>query len=443
MRFTRFLAAVSAASLAALSVGPAAAQVDDKLPVPKQGVGKRPTTPPPVQGRNPAVTHLMQLFKLSEAEARERIDIQNLVTDLADNSSLTGEAGYSDIWIEHEPVFKVVIGFTDRDERAAFVQGLDPKLRRHVQVRNVKYTRAQTEATVNQLVALLGGAKLDFDTSYKPQNGKFVVTVADNSAAQKARDLIPPALRGDVEVRVGRTMQTEQSTAPTGVLANDYAEGGMTIHHSFPDRTEGQPWCTVGYSITYGSGKRGIVTAGHCEPPLHLYINDHYIRLGDPLVSRATTWSGIYDYALYDIGTALADPWIRFKDYNAIPEFPDSGWFSVSNWVSRANQKVGYTACKSGYATGITCGLIASTYAGSTGKAGYVEVDRSNQERLSAPGDSGGPWFYHPGSATSILALGVHSSGIKGGCSGLACRSWYMPIDLIDDHNSTVRIATR
>jgi len=91
----------------------------------------------------------MQLFSLSEAEARERIDIQNLVVDLADSASLTGDTAYSDIWIEHEPVFKVVIGFTDRDERAAFVQGLDPKLRRHVQVRNVKRTRAQAEAAVD------------------------------------------------------------------------------------------------------------------------------------------------------------------------------------------------------------------------------------------------------------------------------------------------------
>lgn len=438
----RYPVLLTAVSLAALCLGPAAAQVGKELPIPPREIGKRPTTPPAVEGRNPAVTHLMQLFRLSEAEARERIDVQNLVVALADSASLTGDAAYSDIWIEHEPVFKVVIGFTDRDERAAFVQGLDPKLRRHVQVRNVKRTRAQAEAAVDQLVSLLGGATLDFDTSYKPQNGKFVVTVADNGAAQKARDLVPAALRGDVEVRVGRTMRTEQGTAPTGVLAGDYAEGGMTIHHSFPDRTEGQPWCTVGYSVTYGTGKRGIITAGHCGPPLHLYINDHYIALGSPVVPLTTSWSGLYDYGIYDIGAATADPWIRFKDYNAIPEFPDSGYFSVSNYVSRINQKVGYTACKSGFTTGITCGLIASTYAGSTGKAGYVEVDRSNQERLSAPGDSGGPWFYHPGSASSILALGVHSSGIAGGCARLTCRAWYMPIDRMDDHNSTVRLAT-
>src|SRR5688500_14422874 len=138
MKTSRFLTAVSALSLAALSLGPAAAQVGKELPIPERQPGKRPTTPPPVEGRNPAVTHLMQLFRLSEAEARERIDIQNLVVDLADSASLTGDPAYSDIWIEHEPAFKVVIGFTDKDERAAFVQGLDPKLRRHVQVRNVK-----------------------------------------------------------------------------------------------------------------------------------------------------------------------------------------------------------------------------------------------------------------------------------------------------------------
>ena len=381
MNFKLFL---TFASVTAFGFGPVAAQVGKDLPVPPRQADRRPTTPPLVEGRNPAVTHLMQLFSISEAEARERIDIQNLVVDLADSNALISDRAYSDIWIEHEPVFKVVIGFTDRNERAAFVQGLDPKLRRHVQVRNVKRTRAEAEAAIDQLVAVLSGVGLNFDTSYKPQNGKFLITVADNGAAQNARDLVPTALRSDVEVRVGQTMKTEQGTPATGVLAGDYAEGGMTIHHSFPDRTEGQPWCTVGYSVTFGSGKQGIITAGHCGPPLHLYVNDHYIQLGNPVVPLSTSWSGLYDYGIYDIGTATADPWIRFKDYNAIPEFPDSGWFSVSNYVSRINQKVGYTACKSGFTTGITCGLIAST-----------------------------------------------------------CRSWYMPIDRMDDHNTTVRLSTR
>lgn len=338
----------------------------------------------------------------------------------------------------------MIVTFLDKTDRSAFIKSLDPKLQRYVLTRVVSRKRSQNMQALQTMGQLLNGAGLKFDAGYYPQTQKLIVTVADNGDAQKARALVPQDLQGLVQVRVGPLVATEQATAPVGAQAGDFAQGGMTIHHSFPDREEGEPWCTAGFSVTYGSGKQGIVTAGHCGPPLHLYIVDHYIRLGDPIVPLTQSWNGVYDYAIYDVGTATARNIVEYKDYNAIPEFPDRGTFRVTNWISGASSRVGYTTCKSGFTTGITCGKVLSTFVGSGIHYGYVEVGDSTQQRLSAPGDSGGPWFYYMSGSTDVYAMGIHSRGIPRGttCATTSCRAYYMPIDRIWAHNSTVRPKT-
>lgn len=420
---------------------PASAALAQDLPTPPADARGVDQPSPIASATNPAVDYLQKRFGITQADAIERLEVQHLVT-----SQLSGGPGkpYDDVWLEHEPQFKVIVTFTDKSDRTVFVQSLDPKLRKYVQTRVVSKTRKENEQALERVAGVLNDAGLKFDAGFYPRTQKAIVTVASNQDAQSARSLIPNDLNGLIQVRVGPLVMNEQSTAPVGAQVGDFAQGGMTIHHSFPDREEGQPWCTVGFGVTYDNGKQGIVTAGHCGPPLHLYIVDHYIRLGDPVVPLSQSYNGIYDYAIYSVGSASVRNLVEYKDYNAIPQFPDRGTFRVTNWISGSSARVGYATCKSGFTTGITCGEVLSTFVGSGNNYGYVEVGNSIQERLSKPGDSGGPWFYYINGSTDVYAMGIHSRGIPRGttCSKETCRAYYMPIDRIWAHNTSVRPKT-
>lgn len=304
----------------AVSIGvPALAQ---DLPVPPEDARGVKEISDISAGTNPAVEYLRQRHGISKEEAIERLEVQHLVTQ-----QLPGDAAasYDDVWLEHEPQFKVIVTFSEKSDRQAFLQGLDPKLRKYVQVRVESRKRAENQQALEQLGAILTDNGIDFDAGYYPRTQKLIVTVADNNTAQRVRQLVPGELKGLTQVRVSPLVRNEQSYAPVGELPGDFAQGGMTIHHSEPEQTEGQPWCTVGFGVTYNNGKQGIVTAGHCRPALHLYIVDHYIKLGDPIFPITQSWTGVYDYAIYDVGSASVRNVVEYKDYNAIPQFPDRG----------------------------------------------------------------------------------------------------------------------
>jgi len=440
------LAAVAASALS--SAGQTQTEAGPPPP-PADARGVAIPTDQPI-GTNPAIEYLRERHGVSKEEATRRLEIQDLVTrQLGPNSP---NKLFDDVYIEHEPEFRVVVTFAQSPAVTAtsisqFVASLDPRLRQYIKEQIVSRTRAQNLQTLETVARALNLGQVKFDAGYFAREQKVVVTVPSAGIVARVNSLVPADLRQFVEVRVSPLVGTQQATAPVGAQPGDYAQGGMTIHHSSTHREEGQPWCTAGYAVTYKVGtttKQGIVTAGHCAGDVYLYINDHYIRLGQPLSPLSQTDSGIYDYAVYDIGSAVGRNIVEYKNYNAVPNFPDRGTFRVTDWITSGSAREGYTVCKSGFTTGITCGKILSTFVGSGIHYGYVEVGDSVQERLSKPGDSGGPWFYYMSNSTNVYAMGIHSRGIgaEQTCSKQTCRAYYMPIDRTWVHNSTVRPRT-
>jgi hypothetical protein len=122
-----------------LSASSASAQ---ELPAPPPDARGVDQPIPVATATNPAVDHLQKRFGISQADAIKRLEVQHLVT-----SQLSGDPGkpYDDVWLEHELQFKVIVSFTDKADRTAFVQSLDPKLRRYVQTRVVSKTRKKNE----------------------------------------------------------------------------------------------------------------------------------------------------------------------------------------------------------------------------------------------------------------------------------------------------------
>jgi hypothetical protein len=405
--------------------------------------------------RNPSVTHLMQQYGLGEAEAQRRIDLQLEIMDLADRLNTGGDANFAGIHIQHTPVYKVVVSFADKDDRKAFVQSLTPALRPHVQVRAAKRAKKSQLADLDALNAAFAGLNAPYLGSYDLANERYEFTVGDEATAARFRAAAPAAIKTDVVVVVGAIPGLE--SAPTGAVAGDTIRGGQTAFNSSGSSAA----CTFAYAVSYtlgGVAKRGILTAGHCPNTLVHKVGTRNITLANPDVERQTCGvGGKHDYQIMDTTGITTSHTIQYTDMNSIPEFPASGTLDLTGIKSFANQTAGMIMCKSGQTTGITCGEIVSGNASfrdngtgctsGTASTGFIKVSKSQQADLSAGGDSGGAWFMYPGTATTILGVGIHTAG---GCSasspagscisdtGTTAYSIYMPIDYIDDHNTTV-----
>lgn len=158
--------------------------------------------------------------------------------------------------------------------------------------------------------------------------------------------------------------------------------------------------CTGGFVVVeFGTGNRGISTAGHCDAAT-LYnnnVNIHY-KLRAKGGSYDVMWE---DEDLIDAGTNWQ---------NKVPD--SSGTRAITDRKLYANMSVGDWVCKYGNITNFTCGSIDDL----TVCPGYipncnskfVEVTRLVTQPfidLSKKGDSGGPVYY------SNTAWGLVSGG--------------------------------
>lgn len=384
-----------------------------------------------VIGRNPSVSLLMLENGLTQQEAQMRIDLQDQIIAMSEKLNTQNDPAYADIYIQHEPVYKIIVSFSDKKDRKAFLDQLDPKIRRYVQLKNAVKSRGDVNRDLESIAATLKDSGITYTGGYDLPTSKFQITVESDADKQCIVGLLPANLKNDTQVSIGPLPKTQ--AAPYGVKSGDTVSGGTKIYTE-ANNTSG--WCTLGYSVTYGSpAKRGILTSAHCPTPMYFAINGAWVTLHTPIVEQQT---GKYDYQIWETTGLASNNKIFYRNINSIPEFPASGSLSMTTITSFANQKSGMVVCKSGATTGITCGKIVDGNALYNGATGWIKVSHTQQIDLSDPGDSGGPWFLYPGTSTTISGVGVHTAGSKGSGTGPAGYSYYMPIDYIDDHMSSV-----
>lgn len=379
---------------------------------------------------NPATYHLMQSYGLTQNEANERIELQDEIVALAEDLNSGDDANFTGLYVQHEPNFKIVLQFKSQSDKVDFKKTLDPKLRRYVQTVAVKKSRAEISGDIDALIASFSGNEIPFAGGYDLRTSKYEFIVNSNEDARALRAQIPPNLRGSVSLTVDEVPTIE--AAPTGVRTGDSIIGGGTIRTTASSTGSR---CTLGYSVRYtdsGTAKNGILTSAHCPNTMFYDAGGHWVTLSGPDVERRT---GKYDYQIFDVTGLSTNYRIMYRDLNGIPEFPSSGTFDLKRITSFMGQYRGQIVCKNGAVTGITCGEITNGNYVYNGSAGWIEVSKTRQADISAGGDSGGPWFYYPGSSREITGLGVHTAGAG---TGSTSRAVYMPIDYINDHNSTV-----
>lgn len=154
-----------------------------------------------------------------------------------------------------------------------------------------------------------------------------------------------------------------------------------------------------------GASTLGVANAAHCTEPLKYS--------GTTLNLQNQLQSGDDDTAWYTTPGYTPD--------NVISTDSDSAWErTITGKVSRANQPIGYTACKYGKSTGYHCGQVTSR----TLAPGYITNPVAVFMRLdcgvndcSSAGDSGGPVFKATGPPTgnTASAVGIISGAIGSG----------------------------
>lgn len=112
--------------------------------------------------------------------------------------------GFSDIFIEHEPTWHVVVAFTSPLPPRDHIVKLAPSaIRDRIIVRTAKRTRAEIDAALDQLAPALRAAGLPWGGGYDVKTQRFEIKVASPAYVERVRSAVPPALRSDVDVTVG------------------------------------------------------------------------------------------------------------------------------------------------------------------------------------------------------------------------------------------------
>lgn len=378
------------------------------------------------------VTYLKQRYNISDEEARTRLALEDEVISLATRLRADGDPNFGGVWIEHEPVYRIVVAFADKDDRQALRASLSPQLRRYVQIKQVKRTEKQTSEAVDSIIAALNTAKIEYASGYNVKNDRFFVEVESNEVANQVRSLIPPQLRGDVDVQVRKLPKV--SAAPIGVQPGDDIQAG---HWYYTTNSFGTEDCTFGFNVRYGTTP-GILTAGHCNGGVSSgtgqywhYRNGHWIRLPSPTIAR-WAYGTKYDYQFHETTGYTQGPWVYYNNKQNKAGYPAEGFFKVVGTIGYMSQTVGMVLCKSGRVTGLSCGDITHGWYTYNGAKGWILIQNSTEPQIADAGDSGSAIFRPPSSTGNVIAAGS-ATAADHGCIGAACRLVSMPIDYIDD----------
>lgn len=184
---------------------------------------------------------------------------------------------------------------------------------------------------------------------------------------------------------------------PPGVRAGEETtvQGGRTL-----TLADGALHCTAGFTAEHTDGRRGVLTARHCDNALR-YSGIADIISTSPIGASDTSGGQHIDLQWH--------PTLTANGHTTNYDFRATGTVSGTDNTVHAvtNAVVGQVACHWGATTGTgdSCGIVidinncrSGDWLGGT-TCGLDYMDRD----VSAPGDSGGPWFL------GDTAMGIHT----------------------------------
>jgi|WetSurMetagenome_2_1015567.scaffolds.fasta_scaffold14704_3 streptogrisin C len=313
---------------------------------------------------NPALftaTSYANSFNVTLDEAKYRLELQPIIGEFDNTLRNIAAETFAGLWIEHEPMFRVVVLFTENGENT--VQScIPPELVGKVQVKTAEKSYTELEKIqVNTTFAIEDlGIPVESGIDVYENRVKLYVTEQDklNSALQNNQLKIS----NKVDIKFVNSL----SKPETDIY------GGLTLNYN------SNPHCTSGFSWTDGVSTRGISTAGHCENSLSYN--------GSALTYIAGYTSGNSDVQFHTVPAG-------YTVTNKIQYYPGYTC-NITGTLGRSSQSVGMYVAKYGMATGRTAGLISNLSYWPYGYSNtFIEVNNTWGGDLSSAGDSGGPWY--------------------------------------------------
>lgn len=143
-----------------------------------------------------------KVFALPQLTMNQVAELQLQVIPL--NQAVRQMPGFSDIYIEHEPTWHVVVAFTPPPPpREAIAKLAPPAIRDRVLVRTAKRTAAQISSAMDRMTAALNRTGIAYTGGYSPKTQRFTITVGAPAQVEPMRAALPADLRGDSDVLVG------------------------------------------------------------------------------------------------------------------------------------------------------------------------------------------------------------------------------------------------
>lgn len=369
--------------------------------------------------------------------------LEQQVAELVHRLRGSNPATFGGMFIDHAPVYQIVLLFTDAETRTLAREEIAPNLRQYVQIRRAARPERAVHEITDRLVATLNSGGVRSLVRFDHRNQKFVVVVEGSANRTRASALVPADLAPDVLVTVGNLPRDSQA----GYVSGDYTYGGWAMYAGPND-----PRCTSGFVVRMSDASYGVTTAGHCSVVNpSIYVNGHYVTLNPPRVHQN---SARYDFKVHPTERLTIYGYIWYVNnitirgtsiVNSVAGYPNSGYLPIEDGLYVINHGMGVTMCKSGQRTGLSCGQIVSDYASyvtedGVQRTGMIAVGNSNQRVIAWAGDSGGPVFLPPVNG-AIRAAGLVSGSNAPSAStpcdtavyGGACELYYMPIDRIND----------
>lgn len=357
---------------------------------------------------------LQRDLKLSEAGVRSRLAAEVAAGRLEATLKPKLGAAYAGSWFDVTSG-KLVVAVTD-EAQAGTVR------RAGAGVRVVEHGLAELDAAVRRLEPTLkarGSSVTGWGVD--PRANSIVVTTAEGAAMPMAASL------GGVPIRY----RTAGAMARTGGYVDAGEQSAIDLRKGF---------CSIGFNVQTRPTRssawtgRGFLSAGHCVKQRNTSVfGADDTRMGYVRALNLST-----DWAVVEVNEPawVSGPWISTQQ-------PDDSYWAVHG--SQVQPQF-TTVCKSGIATGVTCGPILERNQTRRVEGGqwvqHVTVYGACAER----GDSGGPVFSVGASQAQGITVAatlstVHGAEVCGQKAGTSNESAYQEVTHITNTGLT-RIMT-
>ena len=348
---------------------------------------------------DPAVIYYSRTYHVSTEEAQLRLSKEGYIAEIGRRIETSSPETFAGIYIEHQPVYRVVVRFVGDAKAQLEKYTQDPLFVPMSAPRSLEVMRAAQEDMVEQLRK----NGIEYLSQIDLRNSEVVLFVRDPARVMREFAL---ALKVSPFIRVRKTNGFIDTTAISGGRRVN-STGGSAI-----------PSCTTGFNVFDSNRELGITTAGHCDNSMK------YAPTGTRLI-----WQDEHDMGSLDIQwhkqriSQSAPPQQQINSIDLI------GGPTSTLEITSVTPSSGYTAgkvvCKSGAFGYYKCGVITnmdsvSVYNGE--EAHYIQVHDLNNDVMSEFGDSGGPVFRN-NSAYGV----IHGRGDTG--TPYVNDMFYMPIE--------------